>query len=112
MIPVDASHILYHFIESLIQLNLGFPPEFLFCASLPSPSPTGSRDVWLSLARIVLRQRHEHDFALAAGLLDDLLRELLHGELHRIAEVEGSGHAVLLHHEDHSLHGSRPSHPR
>lgn len=112
MIPVNPSHILYHLIESLIQLDLRLPPELLLCPSPLPHGPTRSRDVRPSLAGVVLRQRHENDLAPAPGLLDHLLRELLHGELHGVAEIEGSGHSVLLHHQDHSLHGSRSSHPR
>ena len=81
-------------VETFVEGDFGLPAEFAL----------GDGDVGAAHLRVVAGQRAEHNLALATNLLDDLLGELEHRELTRVAEVDGAREVIVgRHHAQHTL---------
>src|SRR3982074_724757 len=70
--------------QPLVERHLRFPLELV----------ARQRDIRAALHRIVDRQRLEDQLRLAADRCDDLLGEMLHRQLDRIAEIDRAGEIV------------------
>src|ERR1700693_967064 len=65
--------------QPFFQFDLWFPPE----------ERSRAADVRLTDFRVVFRERLENDLAAGAGQLPDRVREFEHGQLARVADVDG-----------------------